>query len=274
MKMRGRAEILSSVFREGESGYFRSGETLIAAGTLPRFVYQLRTGLAYQSCWFSDGRRAIVDIFAPGDVLGLETILSLRAAGSVAAAGLVKYLAVDANTLHQLTENREVALCFTSLFVEARRRSEELAARIARLEAPERVAATLVDLYDRLRRRRMIARSTFNLYLTQQQLGDHLGLTGVHVNRVLRWFAREDIAFVARSVVIIRDMPRLRRLARGEEAIETRRTKLPGNRIPERVSLPRQEPPERRNEGRGSPRPGNSGLALLRRRPSLAARAG
>jgi CRP/FNR family transcriptional regulator, anaerobic regulatory protein len=132
-------------------------------------------------------------------------------------------------------ENREIALSFTSLLVEARRRSEDLAARIARLEAPERVAAMLVDLYDRLRRRRSIARSTFNLHLTQQQIGDHLGLTGETVNRVLRWFAREDIALFERYVVIIRDMPRLRRLARGDEAIEAWRTKATSNRTPERV---------------------------------------
>jgi len=94
----------------------------------------------------------------------------------------------------------------------------------------------LVDLYDRLRRRRLIARSTFNLHLTQQQIGDHLGLTGETVNRVLRWFAREDIAFFDRYVVIIRDMPRLRRLACGEEAIEARRTKPVTKRMIERIA--------------------------------------
>ena len=82
----------------------------------------------------------------------------------------------------------------------------------------------------------MISRSTYNLHLTQQQIGDHLGLTGETVNRVLRWFAREDIAFVESYVVIIRDMSRLRRLARGEEPIETRRTKVTSNRRAERVS--------------------------------------
>jgi len=196
----------------------------------------LRTGLAYQSCFFPDGRRAIVDILAPGNIVGLETILSLRANGTVIATGPVKCLTLATDTLRQVMENREIGLCFTSLLVEARRRSEELAARIARLEAPERVAAMLIDLYDRLRRRRLIARSTYNLYLTQQQIGDHLGLTGETVNRVLRWFAREDIAFVERYVVIIRDMPRLRRLARGEEPIEARRTKVTSNRRPESVS--------------------------------------
>src|SRR5499427_521581 len=233
--MRGRTDILSSIFRQGETGYFHSGQTLIEAGKLLRHVYQLRTGLAYQSHEFPDGRRAIVDLFTPGNVDGLETILSLRASGTVTAAGPVKYLALDPKSLHQLMEDRQVALCFTSLLIEARRRSEELAARIARLEAPERVAAMLIDLHDRMRRRRLIARSTYNLHLTQQQIGDHLGLTGAHVNRVLRWLFREDIALVKGYVVIIRDMPRLRKLARGEEATEMRRTPA-SDRIAERVA--------------------------------------
>ena len=176
--MRSRTEILSSIFRQGETGYFQAGHIFFEAGELPRYVYQLRTGLAYQSCFFPDGRRAIVDIFAPGNVVGLEAILSLRASGTVTATGAVKYSSVEADSFYRLMENREIAVCFTSLLVEARRRSEELAARIARLDAPERIAAMLLDLYDRLRRRRLIARSTFNLRLTQQQIGDHLGLTG------------------------------------------------------------------------------------------------
>ena len=141
--------------------------------------------------------------------------MSQRASGSVTAAGPVKYLTLDATALQRLMEDRAIALSLVSLLVEARRRCEELSARIARLEAPERLAAMLIDLYDRLRRRRLIARSTFNLHLTQQQIGDHLGLTGAHVNRVLSWLSREDIALVKGYVVIIRDMPRLRKLVDG-----------------------------------------------------------
>jgi len=233
--MRGRTEILSSIFRRGETGFFQSGQPLIEADKVSRYIYQLRTGLAYQSHRFPDGRRAIVDIFAPGNVVGLEMILSLRASGTVTAAGPVKYLALDANSLYQLMEDRRVALCFTSLLIEGRRRSEELTARIARLEAPERVAAMLIDLHDRLRRRRLIAHASYNLYLTQQQIGDHVGLTGEHVNRVLSWLSREDIALVKGYVVIIRDMSRLRRLARGEEVVEMRRTNLIKDGIAERA---------------------------------------
>jgi CRP-like cAMP-binding protein len=70
----------------------------VEAGALTPHVYQLRTGLAYQSYFFPDGRQAIVDIFAPGDIVGLEMILSLRASGTVTAAGSVKYLAVQTDS--------------------------------------------------------------------------------------------------------------------------------------------------------------------------------
>src|SRR5262249_51678931 len=153
--MRSRNEILSSIFRQGGIGYFESGDTLVEAGEFPRYVYQLRTGLAYQSFWFPDRRRAIVNIFAPGNLVGLEMILSLRASGTVTAAGPVKCFAVEAESFYRLMENREIALCFASLLVEARRRSEELAARIARLEAPHRAGGVRGEPYDRTARRRV-----------------------------------------------------------------------------------------------------------------------
>jgi hypothetical protein len=40
--MHSRNEILSSIFRQGGIGYFESGGTLVEAGVLPRYVYQLR----------------------------------------------------------------------------------------------------------------------------------------------------------------------------------------------------------------------------------------
>jgi hypothetical protein len=53
--MRRRAEILSSIFRQGGTGYLQPGQALVEADKVPRYVYQLRTGLAYQSHWFAMG---------------------------------------------------------------------------------------------------------------------------------------------------------------------------------------------------------------------------
>ena len=73
----------------------------------------------------------------------------------------------------------------------------------------------LLDLHDRLRRRDLISRPSYNLPLTQEQLADHLGLTLVHVNRTLRRLREERIAMVDRQVVVIQDMERLRHYAQG-----------------------------------------------------------
>jgi DNA-binding transcriptional regulator LsrR (DeoR family) len=57
-------------------------------------------------------------------------------------------------------------------------------------------------------------RSTYNLPLTQIQIGVYLGLTVVHVNRVLRSLRDDQIVNVEKHCVTILDIEQLRRLAR------------------------------------------------------------
>jgi CRP-like cAMP-binding protein len=102
-----------------------------------------------------------------------------------------------------------------ALIAGARWRALRLAASIGRLDAHGRLCVLLLDLHDRLRRRDLIGRPSYNLPLTQEQVADHLGLTLVHVNRTLRRLREEGIAMVDRQVVIIQDMDRLRHYAQG-----------------------------------------------------------
>ena len=51
--------------------------------------------------------------------------------------------------------------------------------------------------------------------LTQEQVGGHLGLTLVHVNRTLRRLREERIVLVDRQVVVIMDLDRLGEFAHG-----------------------------------------------------------
>ena len=79
----------------------------------------------------------------------------------------------------------------------------------------DRMIELLVDIHDRLHRRGLIARPSFNLPLTQEQMADYLGLTMVHVNRTLRQLREEKLALIDRQVVIIMDLPRLREIVHG-----------------------------------------------------------
>ena len=75
----------------------------------------------------------------------------------------------------------------------------------------------VLDLYKRLTSRRLIASTTYNLPLTQSQIGGYLGLTVVHVNRVLRLLRDELIVNVEKHCVTILNFDQLTKLAQGGE---------------------------------------------------------
>lgn len=190
-----------------------AGRTVIGPNGSSDLVYRLSCGWAYRAVAWPDGRRAIVDIYLPGDIIGMEAAVSERPLYEVVALTALGARAIDTPTLSELMANPSAAAAVFSLLAEQQRRIDRLAAALARRDAHERLALMLTDLYDRLCRRGLIVCASYALPLTQQQIGDHLGLTLVHVNRVLRSLREQKIVSVDRHVVTIRDLDRLRQLA-------------------------------------------------------------
>jgi CRP/FNR family transcriptional regulator len=195
-----------------------AGARIISPNAASEAVYLLDGGWAYRAREWPDGRRAITDIYLPGDVIGLETALVSRPEDTVTALTPLTLQAIDTRAaMPRLLGQRTVALFVNWLLCEQQRRVDRLAAAIARFDAEGRLAMMLLDLYERLRRRELGTALSFTMPLTQQQIGDHLGLTLVHVNRVLRSLRERRIVDVERHVVSIRDLARLQSLA-GREA--------------------------------------------------------
>ena len=188
---------------------------LIRLGEREPSIILLRNGFAYKSCVLADGRRAILDLLVPGDIIGLDHIVLATPIEEVTAVNRVGYHALEPATVRALMADRRAALSVFALLAEARWRSDRLAAMIGRLDAQARLAAFLLGIHDRLRRRGLINQLSFNLPLTQEQIADHLGLTLVHVNRTLRRMREEHLVLIDRQVVIIMDLEGLRRLVRG-----------------------------------------------------------
>jgi CRP/FNR family transcriptional regulator, anaerobic regulatory protein len=71
----------------------------------------------------------------------------------------------------------------------------------------------LLDLHGRLHHAGLANGDAFRMPMTQQEIGDHLGLTLVHVNRVLRRLREAGIVTVQRGMVWVEEMERLANLA-------------------------------------------------------------
>jgi len=176
-------------------------------------AFLIARGVAYRSVTFRDGRRSILDVLLPGDIAGLENIVRPSRQQEITAANDVSGYALAGPALRELLARRATAARLFALMAEDRERMGWVVASIGRQDARERIARFVLDIYDRLRRRELIAGVSFNLPLTQEQIGDHLGLTVVHVNRTLRQMREDGLLLVSRGVVIVMDPCRLRALA-------------------------------------------------------------
>ena len=97
-----------------------------------------------------------------------------------------------------------------------------LLASISCLDARGRLAMMSLDFYIRLSRRKLITGQIFNLPLTQIQIGNYLGLTVVHINRVLLSLRDDRIINLDRHCVTIIDLARRTSFARNGEPVSSR----------------------------------------------------
>jgi CRP-like cAMP-binding protein len=107
---------------------------------------------------------------------------------------------------------------------EDERRLHNWVAALGRGSADERIATLLLDLRGRLCWAGLAKGDGFQMPMTQQEIADHLGLTLVHVNRVLRRLREAGIVTVQRGVVTVNEMARLSRLAAPLQDIYERTT--------------------------------------------------
>ena len=151
------------------------------------------SGWAARVRLLADGRRQFLGFLLPGDIIGLCRHPKPLAASTVAALTDVTVCtppgtgvspALDA--AYALSEALDEAYLFAQI------------TRLGRLNAQERIADMLLELNERLALNGMAHNGSFDLPLTQETLSDALGLTPVHVNRMLQT-ARQSGDFVWKS---------------------------------------------------------------------------
>jgi CRP/FNR family transcriptional regulator len=187
---------------------------LIKSGEPDPPILLIRSGYATRSCITAGGRRSIVDIFVPGDVCCIENAFTNYPSDEVRSVGLTRFQTVTASVFRGLFQQAPAALRIAAILAEARFRVERAAA-MKMLDARSRICVILFDLYERLNRHGVISQPRYHLPFTQEQLGEYLGLSNVHVSRTLRHLKTDGVVDIDQRLVMIEDLDRLRECAGG-----------------------------------------------------------
>lgn len=183
------------------------------AGEMHDRVYRVRTGWLCRTRPLDDGRRQIVLLFLPGEFCCLKCMLLTQSPEEVECVTKATVNWIGADELLMLADaDRDVALWVIFQLSEEERRLHNRIVALGRGKAEERLAAFFLDLRARIRLLKLGDGTSFNMYFTQRQLADLVGLTEVHINRVLRQLRQSGIMTVKRSGAIIHDLPALQRI--------------------------------------------------------------
>ena len=208
-----RGEEKISALMSGSAKRHVAGTTLLEAGADHPFVYRMVAGWAWQNRRLPDGRSQSMLLFLPGDLFALKSMFLLRHPHPIEFLSDAVVERVDNQALHRYyVQDHDVASRCVWQLLEDERRLESLVVSLGLGCAEERLALLLLEFHERLAHCGNIAPEALNylMPLTQSQLGTHVGITSVHVNRVLRLFREKGILTISGGSVRISNLRELR----------------------------------------------------------------
>jgi CRP-like cAMP-binding protein len=181
------------------------------------YVPIICSGWAVTSVMLSDGSRQILHFLLPGDIVLSALLFEPKPTVSIEAITDVTYRVFNRVDLRErLFSKADLAEKLAVLWTESKRRADELIVDLGRRGAPERVARLLLTLVERLQSRDMTIGGPFEIDfpLRQHHIADAVGLTPVHVSKLLSEFRRTGIIRLSERTLAILDPDRLRALAK------------------------------------------------------------
>jgi len=187
---------------------------LVVDGYVYRKLCFIKEGFATRYKLLRNGKRQIINVLLPGDVIGLPGGFLEKANYSV--------IAVTDLTLHICPIDAYVQLCYKRpkfglalswLAVQEAITNAEHIINAGRRTPTERLANFLLETHSRLVMVNLAAKSSFNLPFSQEIIGDALGLSVPHLNRMMQQLRSEKLIAGAERVVEFIDAGAMQTLA-------------------------------------------------------------
>jgi len=176
-------------------------------------VFVLCTGWAFRFLQLPNGRRQILKFLMPGDLFSTASIFEDQFHYSAKAVTAVQISALERSEIRvRCAENPDIWDTISRSCVEESHMADELTCVLGQRSAEERIAYLFLHLMRRIEARSVVRDWRYPLPLRQQHIADAVGLTPVHVSRVLRLFRDRGICDFSENVLAVRNPAELNRI--------------------------------------------------------------
>ena len=178
---------------------------IISEGQRPDDVHLVLEGFACRYKLLPDGKRHIMAYLIPGDLCDVHVFILRAMDHSIGTLSQCRVVDLPQDRVLRMLERPAIAraLWWSALVDEATLR--EWLVNIGGRPAEQRLAHLLCELLLRLQTVGLANGNSYELPITQSELGETMGLTLVHVNRVLQRLRAKGLITLRNKHLIIND---------------------------------------------------------------------
>lgn len=198
----------------GQVSRIRAHRDIVPPGQTTNHAYLIIEGIAGRFGQLVDGRRQITAFHFSGDMCDLHSIVFPKIGWSIQALTTTSLLKVSHQDLRRVAiQYPAIAEAFWRDCVADASILSQWVINVGRRNARTRLAHMICEMAVRMEHAGRGSRTNFELDVTQQHLGDALGLTSVHVNRMAQSLRRDNLISTHAREVRIPDWDRMAKMA-------------------------------------------------------------
>jgi len=187
---------------------------LVLAGNPYRNLCFVKDGYAIRYKLLRSGKRQILNVILPGDVIGFPVSFFHRSIYSVVAVSDLTYNICPLDSYVRLCyEQPQFGLALSWLAADEAAIYAEHIVDLGRRTPLERLAHFLLEVHARLLAVGRAEKTSFELPFSQEIMADVLGLSVPHLNRVMQQLRAEQLITTRSRLVELTGMPTLQTLA-------------------------------------------------------------
>lgn len=199
---------------EREPTDFPAGHCLWEEGAQADALCIVQSGWLLSETLLAAGERQILRLYFPGDLIGTASIAFAHATATVRAVDDATLCIFPRARLGELfgRHPRLGALFYSLGMLETVELNDRIRS-LGRTDGKSRLAHMFLSIAERMRVLRDKPGAILPVPLTQSDLADAVGLTAIHVNRLLKEMTRDGLIRRTRREIELLDEDELRRLA-------------------------------------------------------------